>query len=378
MLALIAFIPILIVGILMVGLDWPSTKAMPVGFATALAIAGFFWKMPGQWMAAATISGAINTIDILLIVYGALLILGILRKSGGIDGIANSMAYVSTDRRVQVILIGFLMGTFFEGAAGFGTPAAVAAPLLVGIGFPPLVAAMVALIGNSTPVAFGAVGTPIIGGLSHLQDRVASINYSGVFGQYLMDIGGFVGILNLLIGTFIPLAMVCVMTLIVDKSIKKGLATWKLAVFGGLIFTIPQVLISNFVGPELASLMGSLIAIPIFITAVRANFLVPKESWDFKPRSEWEDDWEGTIKAGGSENLDPNQESMGLARAWSPYIIIGLLLLLSRLNVLPLKSVPRSPSILKLNSVVLLYPTCTFLFTAINNVTANSATDAGE
>jgi lactate permease len=345
MLALIAFIPILIVGILMVGLDWPSTKAMPVGFATALAIAGFFWKMPGQWMAAATISGAINTIDILLIVYGALLILGILRKSGGIDGIANSMAYVSTDRRVQVILIGFLMGTFFEGAAGFGTPAAVAAPLLVGIGFPPLVAAMVALIGNSTPVAFGAVGTPIIGGLSHLQDRVASINYSGVFGQYLMDIGGFVGILNLLIGTFIPLAMVCVMTLIVDKSIKKGLATWKLAVFGGLIFTIPQVLISNFVGPELASLMGSLIAIPIFITAVRANFLVPKESWDFKPRSEWEDDWEGTIKAGGSENLDPNQESMGLARAWSPYIIIGLLLLLSRLNVLPFKDLLNQWSI---------------------------------
>lgn len=337
MLALIAFIPILVVGILMVGLNWPSTKAMPVGFVTALAIAGFFWQMPVKWMTAATISGAINTLDILFIVYGALLILALLRKSGGIDGIANSMAYVSTDRRVQVILIGFLMGAFFEGAAGFGTPAAVAAPLLVGIGFPPLVAAMLALIGNSVPVAYGAVGTPIIGGLSHLQEKVATLEYAEPFAQYLVDIGGFVGILNLLIGTFIPLAMVCVMTLIVDKSIKKGLGAWKLALFGGLLFTIPQSLIANFVGPELASLLGALIAIPIFILTVRRGFLVPKENWDFKPRDQWEEDWEGTIKAGGGPESVVGESTMGVARAWSPYIIIGLLLLISRLNALPFK-----------------------------------------
>lgn len=150
-LALIALIPILVVGVLMIGFNLPSTKAMPAGFVLAGIFAIIFWKMPLKWAAAATICGAINTIDILLIVYGALLILQIMRKSGGVDGIAHSMASVSTDRRVQVIVIGFLMGAFFEGAAGFGTPAAVAAPLLVGLGFPPLVAAMVALIGNKIP-----------------------------------------------------------------------------------------------------------------------------------------------------------------------------------------------------------------------------------
>src|SRR5699024_563198 len=99
----------LIVGILMVSRDWPSTKAMPLGFVVALIIAGVFWDMPSKWMISATIAGAINALDILFIVFGALLILGTLRKSGAIDGISNSMAQVSTDRRVQVILIGFLM-----------------------------------------------------------------------------------------------------------------------------------------------------------------------------------------------------------------------------------------------------------------------------
>ena len=171
MLALIAFLPIFIVGFLMVSKDWPSTKAMPVGFAIALIVAGAFWKMPVKWMVASTICGAINALDILLIVYGALLILGTLRKSGGIDGISNSMVHVSTDRRVQLILIGFLMEAFFEGAAGFGTPAAVAAPLLMGLGFPPLVAAMVSLIGNSAPVTCSWY--PIIGGVEFKDHAIA-------------------------------------------------------------------------------------------------------------------------------------------------------------------------------------------------------------
>lgn len=344
MLALIAFLPILVVGLLMIRYNWPSTKAMPVGYVIALIIAGVFWKMPVRWMASATICGAINALDILLIIYGALLILGTLRKSGGIDGISNSMAYVSTDRRVQLILIGWLMEAFFEGAAGFGTPSAVAAPLLMGLGFPPLVAAMVALIGNSAPVTFGGAGTPVIGGLSHLKDQAIASGYAHGLYAFLSETGGFAGLLHFLVGSFIPLAMVCSMTLVVDKSIKKGLAVWKLALFGGLIFTIPEVLIANFVGPELPTLLGSLISIPIFIAAVRAGFLVPEDSWDFKPRDKWEDDWEGTIKAGGmvmdghdgvASTPYVTSNDMSAAKAWAPYIIIGFLLLISRLKWLP-------------------------------------------
>lgn len=330
MLALIAIIPILLVGILMIAYNWPSTKAMPLGFVVSLVLAAIFWKMPLQWISAATISGAINTLDILLIVYGALLILQIMRKSGGLDGIANSMANVSTDRRVQVILIGFLMGAFFEGAAGFGTPAAVAAPLLVGLGFPPLIAAIVALIGNSAPVSFGAVGTPIIGGFANLKDIVAAGGYSGDFTSFLSQVGAFTGLLHFLVGTFVPLAMVCSMTLIVDKSIKKGLEVFPLAIFGGLVFTIPEVVISNFVGPELPSLLGALIAIPIFIFAVKKGLFIPKKNWDFKPHDQWEEDWEGTVKAGSTRPVDA--EPLSAAKAWAPYVLIGLLLLIGRLK----------------------------------------------
>ncbi len=330
MLALIALIPILIVGTLMIALNWPSTKAMPVGFVAAAIVAASFWKMPGKWIAAATISGAINTVDIIFIVFGALLILQIMKVSGGVDGIANSMASVSKDRRVQVILIGFLMGAFFEGAAGFGTPAAVAAPLLVGLGFPPLVAAMVALIGNSAPVSFGAVGTPIVGGFSNLENLLAPAGYTGDLTKFLFEIGGFAGLLHFAVGTFIPLAMVCTMTLLVDKSIKKGLEVLPLALFGGLIFTIPEVLISNFVGPELPALLGALIAIPIFVTAVRKGMFIPKDNWDFKPHDQWEEDWEGSVKAGSTRPADAKQLSAG--KAWAPYILVGILLLIGRLK----------------------------------------------
>ncbi|MCY6370899.1 L-lactate permease [Clostridium ganghwense] len=329
-LALIALIPILVVGILMIRYNWPSTKAMPVGFFTSLILAAIFWKMPLKWIGAATITGAINTIDILLIVYGALLILQIMRKSGGVEGIAQSMAAVSTDRRVQVIVIGFLMEAFFEGAAGFGTPAAVAAPLLVGLGFPPLVAAMVALIGNSAPVTYGAVGTPIIGGFASLKSMVEAGGFQGDFGTFLINTGGFAGILHLLVGSFIPLAMVCTMTLIVDKSIKKGLEVWPLALFGGLVFTIPEVLISNFVGPEIPSLLGALIGIPIFVIAIRKGVFIPKTKWDFKPHNEWEDDWEGEVAASVA-NVE-NKNVMSAGKAWAPYVLIGILLLLGRLK----------------------------------------------
>ncbi|HCT65216.1 MAG TPA: L-lactate permease [Lachnospiraceae bacterium] len=329
-LALIALIPILAVGILMIGFNLPSTKAMPVGFVLAGAFAIIFWKMPLTWAAAATISGVINTFDILLIVFGALLILQIMRQSGGVDGIAHSMASVSTDRRVQVIVIGFLMGAFFEGAAGFGTPAAVAAPLLVGLGFPPLVAAMVALIGNSTPVSFGAVGTPIVGGFASLKDVAAAGGYQGDFLTFLANIGSFLTLSQFVVGSLIPLAMVCTMTLITEGSIKKGLEVAPLAIFGGLIFTIPQVILAFVVGPEIPSLLGALIAIPIFIIAVKKGLFVPKNHWEFIPHDQWHDDWEGSIKVGSTRK--DNEKPMSAAKAWAPYILIGILLLLGRLK----------------------------------------------
>ncbi|MFP4418598.1 MAG: L-lactate permease, partial [Chitinispirillaceae bacterium] len=225
MLVFLAFLPILVVGVLMIGLTWPSQKAMPLGYVTAVLVALIGWNMPLRWLSAASIAGIINAFDILLIVYGALIILQMMSKSGGIDAISRSMAYISDDRRVQIIIIAWLMGSFLEGAAGFGTPAAVAAPLLVGMGFPPLVAAGATLMADSTPVTFGAVGVPIWGGFAAIKTLgVWPMQIEGEavsFLEFLGRISAFAGLVHLFVGTFIPLAIVAIMTKITRGSFRQ-------------------------------------------------------------------------------------------------------------------------------------------------------------
>ncbi|MFC1892635.1 L-lactate permease [Chloroflexota bacterium] len=338
-LAIIATLPIIIVGLLMVVFSWPAKRAMPIGWIAAAIIAAIGWDMPVRWLAAATLGGFINAIDILIIVFGALLILQLLRKSGAINSISQSMASLSRDRRVQVIIIAWLMVSFLEAVAGFGTPAAVCAPLLVGLGFPPLVAAVSTLIGDSTAVTFGAVGVPIWGGFEPIRNLV--MLPEGVsFTEFLRDIGAFAGILHFAVGTFVPLVIVSMMTKIAEGSYKKGLEVWPLALFAGLIFTLPQVLIATLVSFELPSLLGSLIALPVFIFAVSRGFLLPKQNWDFPPREQWPEDWEGKIKAGSGAALGKNAISMW--KAWLPYIVIGLILLVTRLEVFQITPILQS------------------------------------
>ena len=339
--AIFAVIPIVLVFILMVKFSWPATKAMPLGWITAIIIAVTAWKMPFRWIMGAIGAGAVNALDILLIVFGAILILQIMRRSGGVEVISSSMSSISKDRRIQVLIIAWLMGAFFEGAAGFGTPAAVAAPLLVGMGFPPLIAAICALIANSTPVSFGAVGIPIWGGFAPIKDIVTAdgINFSNL----IFNIGGFTAILHFLVGFFIPLVIVSVMTKIAEGSYKKGLQIWPLALFASLVFTIPYVLIANFVGPELPSLLGALISIPIFIYIISKGFLVPKETWDFPSHDKWSPDWEGVIKV--EQKGSSKTQKLSVFKAWLPYVLIALILLLGRLEIFSLTPILKSWSI---------------------------------
>ena len=336
--AIFAVIPIVLVFILMVKYSWPATKAMPLGWITAIIIAVTAWKMPFRWIMGAIGAGAVNALDILIIVFGAILILQIMKRSGGLDVISSSMSSISKDRRIQVLIIAWLMGAFFEGAAGFGTPAAVAAPLLVGMGFPPLIAAICALIANSTPVSFGAVGIPIWGGFAPIKDIVTAdgINFS----RLIFDIGGFTAMLHFLVGFFIPLVIVSVMTKIAEGSYKKGLQIWPLALFASLVFTVPYVLIANFVGPELPSLLGALISIPIFVYVISKGFLVPKETWDFPSHDKWRSDWEGVLKV--EQKGTSKTQELSIFKAWLPYVLIALILLIGRLQIVGLTPILKS------------------------------------
>jgi lactate permease len=328
----IALLPILAVGVLMVGFMWPSSKAMPVGCLLAAAVALAGWEMPVPRLLAAGLAGFVNALDILLIVFGAILILQLMKKSGGMEGISQSMASVSGDRRIQALIIAWLFGSFLEGAAGFGTPAAVAAPLLVGMGFPPLIAAVLTLVADSASVSFGAVGVPIRGGFDPLRNAVSMAD-SMEFSRFLHEIGSLVGKLHLALGTFIPLIMVCLMTWMAEGSSKRGREIWLAALFAGAVFTVPQMVIARFVGPELPALLGSLIALPLFLFALSRGFLKPREAWDFPAKRRWPSSWEGTIKAGAG--VSQTGPAMGGWLAWLPYLMVGLLLLFTRIEALP-------------------------------------------
>ena len=166
LLALIAFLPIVIAAILLVGLNWPAKKAMPVAFMLTAVIAFFIWDMSSIRIIASSLQGLVITVSVLWIVFGAIFLLNTLKYTGAINVIRNGFTDISPDRRIQAIIIAWCFGSFIEGASGFGTPAAIAAPLLVAIGFPALAAVVIGMMIQSTSVSFGAVGTPIIVGVN--------------------------------------------------------------------------------------------------------------------------------------------------------------------------------------------------------------------
>jgi lactate permease len=341
-LALIALIPIAMVLILMVGFRWPATKAMPLAWAIAAISGVSIWGMPTSLIAASTISGLGSAFNVLIIVFGALLILYTLRESGGMETISHGFFGISQDRRVQVIIIGFLFAAFLEGAAGFGTPAAIAAPLLLGLGFPALCAVSICLICNSVPVTFGAVGTPVWFGLKTLRPQVeqaiatggASLGFS-TFDGFLQHVGQWSSMLHGVVIMILPLAICAFMTRFFgqNKSWKEGLGVWKFALFASVSFLVPYVAVAFLFGVEFPSLIGALIALAIVVPAAKKGMFLPQDIWDFGPQSTWGSDWLGSIQP-GKTSLKPQ---MSQIKAWTPYILIAVLLVLTRIGELPFK-----------------------------------------
>ncbi len=336
-LALLAVIPIASIFILMVGFRWPATKAMPFAFIIALLLVIFVWETPLNWVIASSINGIVIAIDIIFIVFGALTLLFTLRENGALAAINRGFMSISPDRRIQAIIITWLFGAFIEGSAGFGTPAALVAPLLLSLGFPALAAVMVSLIANSTPVSFGAVGTPTIIGVGsslNTPEILASLTENGMdFSTFIHQIGIWTTVQHAVPGILMPLIMSIMLTWFFGKnrSIKEGFSIWPYAIFAGLCFVVPYLLTAIFLGPEFPSIFGGLIGLVILIPSTKAGFLVPKKIWDFPEKSKWLDNWSGSI----SVKEDTDNGKMSLLKAWTPYILIGLLLVFTRVRFLP-------------------------------------------
>ncbi|KIH76081.1 lactate permease [Geoalkalibacter ferrihydriticus] len=331
--ALLAGTPIIVAAVLLVGLQWPARRAMPIVYLTAAGIALFFWEMSFNRVLASTIQGFIVTVAVLWIIFGAIMLLNTLQNSGAISTIRAGFTNISPDRRVQVLILAWLFGCFIEGASGFGTPAAIAAPLLVAIGFPALGAIMVGMMIQSTPVSFGAVGTPIIIGVTNGLDHIAIGNQLTATGSsweaFVQIITSEVAIGHAIVGTLMPLLMVMMLTRFFgkNKSWKEGLAMAPFALFTGLAFAVPYALTGIFLGPEFPSLIGALFGMAIVVPAARKGFLTPKTVWDFAPQEEWPKAWFGTITP-KKPSLD--ERKISLPMAWTPYILVALILVASR------------------------------------------------
>ncbi|MCM0750557.1 lactate permease [Brucella pseudogrignonensis] len=318
---------------MLVGFRIQARIAMPVTYLITVVVAMALWGMSGNRVIASTIQGLIQTAGLLWIIFGAILLLNTLKHSGGISAIRSGFAQISPDRRIQVFLIAWLFGSFIEGASGFGTPAAVVAPLMVAVGFPALAAVTFGLIIQSTPVSFGAVGTPLIVGVQSGLNREAlteQLQSAGSNWEHFFHIiTSEVAILHAVCGTFMPLFLVVIMTRFFgrNRSWTEGLAILPFAIFAAFAFTIPYVLSAVFLGAEFPSMIGGLVGLALATLAARAGFLMPKQTWDFAPASEWPEGWMGSVEMKLDE-LTSRKISLGLA--WAPYILLALFLVVSR------------------------------------------------
>ena len=361
-LILLAVLPLATIAILMVGLYQPATRTMPIAWLVAAGAAYIGWEMTPTLIAAASIRGALTATRILVIVFGAILLLYTLKQSGAFEVINAGFSSLSDDRRVQSILLVFLMGSFIEGAAGFGTPAAIVGPLLVGLGWPPMAAVVVALTGNILAITFGAVGTPLIIGLRDAvfiegSEAAMTVTSEGGFesvGAYVAQIGVFAAIIHAIAGIAIPFIGIAMMTRFFgeERSIKPALEMIPLCLFAWAAFVIPYVGTAIFLGPTFPALLGALIGLFIVSITIRAGYFLPEEEWDFGPREGWPDHWVGSIEPGsgvgsstGSSSgetvaadggtvegsfKDMHSQDMSLVRAWTPYVLVALLLVITR------------------------------------------------
>ena len=327
MFALLAFLPILFCVIAMAMFNVPAKYAMPVSWLMSAILGFLFWEMDLLTIAAYSLFGLLNSIDVLIIILGAIVVMNTLKMSGGMATINNEFRSVSPDARIQAIIIGFMFVSFIEGAAGFGTPAALAAPLMVSLGFPPVAAAIVALVCDSTAVSFGAIGTPVAQAIQCLGSDVATEGFK-------QSLSIWTALLHVFAGVFVPLIAVAVMCKFFGKerSFKPVLEVLPFAVFAGLCFTVPYILVATFIGYEFPTIFGALIGLVITVIAAKKGFLVPKNVWSFADKSEWDDSWKAS-----KAPEEPKPSNMSLILAWLPYVIIAVLLVLTRIPALGIK-----------------------------------------
>ncbi|NTW43211.1 MAG: L-lactate permease, partial [Anaerolineaceae bacterium] len=266
----ITITPVLLVTFLIIILRLPATKAMVISWFVFALIGIFGWRIPVFQVAAASVEGLIIAFSVIWILFGAILLLNTLTSSGAMFSIRKWFMHINPDQRIQAIIIAWLLGSFLEGAAGFGSPAAICAPLMVALGFPPMAAVVLSLLSNSVSVTFGSAGTTIlVGTVQGIQQGmqpapiVSAFLGNTQFSDFIQLVSEKSAIINIIPGTLLPLILVVLLTRFwgKNKSWKEGLAVWKFALLSGFSFSGFAALTAIYLGPEFPTIIGSMLAL---------------------------------------------------------------------------------------------------------------------
>ncbi len=290
------------VAVMLIGLGFLHLKAhiaAAAGLVAALAIAIIGYGMPADMAAKAAILGGLTGLmPIGWIVLNIIFLHQLTEQSGSFKVLQDSIAGITEDRRLQLLLIAFAFGAFFEGAAGFGTPVAVTAAILIGLGFSPLAASGLSLIANTAPVAYGALGTPVI-------------TLAKVHGYDLMAVSAMIGRQLPFFSLLVPFWLIWAF------AGRKGMMQiWPAILVTGVSFAIPQFLVSNYMGPELVDVIAALVSMTCLVLFLRV--WQPKEVWRSVSLKGHEADG-GEAHAALPITQHPRAD---VIRAWVPWIIL--------------------------------------------------------
>jgi|LNFM01.1.fsa_nt_gb lactate permease len=302
---LVAALPVLV---LMGGLGFFHMKAhvaAVLGLVVAFALAVFVVKMPLGMAGMAAYFGAIfSLVGICWIIVNLMFLYRLTMKSGLFQVLQDSIGAITSDRRLQLVLIAFCFGAFFEGAAGGGTPVAVTGAILIGLGFSPLAASGLSLIANTAPVAYGGLGTPII-----VLNSV-TLNTD----EYLLQLSAMVGRQLPFFSVIVPFWLV-----ITFCGFKRAMAIWPAILVGGITFAIPQFLISNYHGPwlvDMVSAMISMVALALFLRVWK-----PKDVMVAADGSA-----SGMVPYAEAVKANHGHSPERVRQAWMPWVILTVIL----------------------------------------------------
>ncbi|MBB6577810.1 lactate permease [Comamonas odontotermitis] len=296
---LLAALPVVV---MLVGLGFLHLKAhiaAGAGLLCAIIIAIAVYGMPADMAGrAAVLGGLTGLLPIGWIVLNIIFLHQLTEQNGSFKILQDSIAGITEDRRIQLLLIAFAFGAFFEGAAGFGTPVAVTAAILIGLGFSPLAASGLSLIANTAPVAFGALGTPVI-------------TLAKVHGYDVMEVTAMVGRQLPFFSVLVPFWLIWAFA-----GRKAMMEIWPAILVTGLSFAIPQYLVSNFIGPELVDIIAAIVSMVCLIGFLR--IWQPKNIWrstSLKGRDNGESE-------GDAPRAITRHSRADVIRAWTPWAIL--------------------------------------------------------